>query len=667
MAIDQMPDTAPTAIPAPARTLPDYDLAKPASRTASAAMVAARATGRTGGASAKHLVTGIRGTGSASWRYLRAHELVESIQPSNPHDWSYIHEVRRKRWITAAATVGGGVVLSLGAWLGMVAGAGLTAMPGLEAAGAAESGAAAVATAFYGRALNRRAIAELTAASGAIALDGPTIAGGESILDALAAIKVPDGARVIAHQPGPDGTSITVVNLPANYTVTSLKAKTEELAGALGRDVTMLDITKAAHANQAAIWISNTDPFETPRPSPLLTGNAAVDAYRYGVAVAWNKRGEPILLPITNSNILIAGMTRSGKGVGAANLAAGASLDVRINLRIVAGKQNGEWDAYARPGVAATYFKPDPHRLLALLNALKADKNRREAILGKLGKSKMTVDTIEKLGGIELLIIDELATYTRPGRPLRDEILEALIELSSVAAGAGILMVLITQYPEVDVIPQALAMNCGTRWAMRVDSASQSNAILGGAASSSGRDASKFDPPRPGLGWLVNPFAGVTDLARSFDLDEDDRGEVTLLLERAARLRDKAGRLVGQWQDPIEQALAETTGLSSAAGGPEHNGVPARMLHLLDPQESAAYEALADAVVVMDRLGRDAQIGEMAAELEMPAERLGELLRKAGAGRTEKIWVPDGDGGKARVNGYRRDALRALLDSAAVA
>jgi S-DNA-T family DNA segregation ATPase FtsK/SpoIIIE len=63
----------------------------------------------------------------------------------------------------------------------------------------------------------------------------------------------------------------------------------------------------------------------------------------------------------------------------------------------------------------STYFKPDPKRLLALLNALKAEKNRREAILGKLGKSKMTVDTIEKLGGIELLIVDELATYTRPG------------------------------------------------------------------------------------------------------------------------------------------------------------------------------------------------------------------------------------------------------------
>jgi hypothetical protein len=94
---------------------------------------------------------------------------------------------------------------------------------------------------------------------------------------------------------------------------------------------------------------------------------------------------------------------------------------------------------------------------------------------------------------------------------------------------------------------------------------------------------------------LVNPFAAVTDLARSFDLDEDERGEISLLLERAVRLRDKAGRLVGQWQDPIETTLQQETGLLSAGGGPERNGVPGRLLHLLDPQDFAAHEALATA------------------------------------------------------------------------
>lgn len=548
--------------------------------------------------------------------------------------------------VTSGGLAAGGLIV--GGWVDL-----LLVAAGLGAAG------------WTGRRDGQAAIA--AAPDAAIGPGDAPSATAPALMEALAAIKVPDGSKVVAHQPNPDGTSTTIVDLPANFTVTSLKTKAEELAGAMGRDTTMVDIQKAAHANQAVIWMSNTDPFEAARPSPLMNLHAPLNTWTAGVPVAWGKRGNAVFLPVTNANFLIAGMTRSGKGVGAANLAVGAAFDPWVNLRLVAGKSNGEWDPAAKAGVASTYFKPDPHRLLALLEVLLADKDRREAALGKAGKSKLVPGSISALGGVELLVIDELATYTRPGLPLRDEILAALIKLSAVAAGAGILMVLITQYPEVDVVPQALAMNCGTRWAMRVDNAAQSNAILGGAASSSGRDASKFDPPRPGLGWLVNPFAGITDLARSFDLDEDERGEVTMLMARAAQFREAAGRLAGQWDDPIERALAERTGMSSAAGGPDHNGVPARMLHLLDPQQAAAFDALTDCVQVMDDLGRDAQVDEMAAKLAMPSERLSELLRAAGAGPTGKIWVADAEGKRNRVNGYQRDHLRALLAQAKTA
>lgn len=490
------------------------------------------------------------------------------------------------------------------------------------------------------------------------------VVGGDALLDALAAIKVPPGSVIVSVTPGPDGTSETVVNLPANFTVTSLRGKAEELAGALGRDTTMIDIRKAAHANQAAVWVSSADPFEAPRRSPLMDQQVAIDAFRAGVPVAWGKRGNSIRLPINNSSFLIAGMTRSGKGVGAANLIAGAALDPRINLRIVAGKNNGEWDPAAKAGLAATYFKPNAHRLNELLKALWADKDRRERILGKASKSKMTAATIMELGGIELLIVDEVATYTRSGNELRDENLKLLTDLSAVAAAAGILIVLITQYPEVDVIPQALAMNCGTRWAMRVDGATQSNAVLGGAASSAGRDASKFDPPLPGLGWLVNPFAGVTDLARSFDLDEDERGEVALLMGRAATIRESAGRLVGQWDDPIEKQLLDVTGLSSAAGGPKQNGVPGRSLQHLTPEQKFQINCCEQALKAMDHLGRDvAQTDEMADFIgAIKGDELGKALRAAGAGSTVKITLPGREG---QVRGYQRsdikDALSLLL------
>lgn len=460
-----------------------------------------------------------------------------------------------------------------------------------------------------------------------------------------------------------EGNTTVVFDLPPRTTVAELKKKLAKLAGALGRDVSMVDIEKVGTEVRTSLWMTDRDPFEDTRPSPLIKTPSQVDAWKEGVPVAWNKRGATIRLAINNQSFVIAGMTRSGKGVGASNLVVGAAFDPCINLRIVAGKNNGEWDPYAKTGVASTYFKPSPERLLALLHALLADKDRRELDLGKLGKSKMVAPVIEQVGGMEVLVIDEVATYTRPGKRLREEIIEALIELSAVAAGAGILLVLITQYPEADVIPGALAMNCGARWAMRVENGQQSNAILGGGQASAGRDASKFDPPRPGFGWLVNPFAGVTDLARSFDLDEDERGEITTLLEKAAKIREAAGRLAGQWEDPIEKHLLNATGLSSVAGGPTRDGVPGRNVLNRTPEQRMQMDALRGCLVAMNDLGRDvAQVREMAEIIGggMTETRLGKLLRDGGAGGTVKVDIE----GVGRVNGYERadiaDALKLL-------
>ncbi|GAA2803159.1 hypothetical protein [Streptomyces showdoensis] len=479
---------------------------------------------------------------------------------------------------------------------------------------------------------------------------------------ALSAAGFNNAIRIIDATPvRADGSREITFDLGGATTVTDLRKKIESIAAALKRDVTMVDITKGDHLGQARLWLANGDPFESARRSPLLAQNTPLDSWTNGIPVAYGKRGNTIRIPLINQNAVIGGRSRSGKGVGASNLIVGAAMDPLVNLRIVAGKHNGEWDPYARAGIASTYFKPSPERLLALLKGLLADKDRRERDLGKLAKSKLIHNLIAKIGGIEVLVIDELATYTRPGKPLRDEILAAIEELSQVALGAGILMVLITQYPEVDVLPQAISMNCGTKWAMLVENATQSNAILGSGQAGAGRDASKFDPPRPGLGWLVDPFAGVTDLARSFDLDEDERGEVTSLLQRAATFRQTAERLVGQWDDPIEKYLLDVTGLSSAAGGPKRDGAPGRAVHEMTEAQRDQVGALQGALMAMDHFGRDeAQLDEMAGFIAhgVTPDELGELLRKAGAGGTVKITVPHKAG---RVNGYRRADLEDAL------
>jgi S-DNA-T family DNA segregation ATPase FtsK/SpoIIIE len=164
------PVATPAATPAPEWLTPGKEITKDGARPRGTGVV--RATGRALGTSAGWLATGTRGTGRAWWRYVRAGDLVDSIEPRSPGEWQYIHEVRKKRWITCACNAGGGILGSLGAWIGTVAGLGMTAMPGIEAATSMEGAAAAVATAIYGRRLVRKqAAAELEAAEEQLAIE----------------------------------------------------------------------------------------------------------------------------------------------------------------------------------------------------------------------------------------------------------------------------------------------------------------------------------------------------------------------------------------------------------------------------------------------------------------------------------------------------------------
>ncbi|MGW9371170.1 hypothetical protein ACWGVR_14305 [Streptomyces xanthophaeus] len=569
-----------------------------------------------------------------------------------------VYKTKTAMWGTAAATAATTGTLTGGLWVSLAAGLG-TYLWGIRHGVGDEPQHLTVAMPVQA---SNSPTALNPSGAGPVGTDEP------ELRQILAQLGYPNITIIDNPPTNPDGARTVTFDLGGTGTVTELRKKTESLAAAFGRDVTMVDIDKVPGlAGRASLWTTSGDPFETPRPSPLLQQRGPIDSWRDGIPVAYGKRGNTIRLPLVNQNTLIGGMSRSGKGVGASNLIVGAALDPWVNLRIVAGKHNGEWDPYAKAGVAATYFKPSPERLLALLQALTADKDRRERDLGRQAKSKLIHSLISTIGGMEVLVIDELATYTRPGKPLRDEILSALEELSAVALGAGILMVLITQYPEVDILPQGLAMNHGTKWAMRVDNANQSNAILGAGSAGAGRDASKFDPPRPGLGWLVNPFADVTDLARSFDLDEDERGEISTLLQRAIEIRRAAGRLAGQWDDPIERHLLNATGLSSAAGGPKSDGQPGRSVTQLTGEQRLQLDAMRGALAAMGQLGRsEAQLDEMAEIIGggMTPDGLGALLRSGGAGGTVKVTVPHKEG---RVNGYRRtdleDALR-FLDGA---
>ncbi|MEV0580906.1 FtsK/SpoIIIE domain-containing protein [Streptomyces sp. NPDC050392] len=358
------------------------------------------------------------------------------------------------------------------------------------------------------------------------------------------------------------------VELPGGITAGMAIAKSEKIASALGIKPSQLvledDSSDEGHAGRVVIWMARRDPFKASRPSPLSKRKKPLNTWTEGIPLAFVAKGQTVSLQLRDVMLLIAGATRSGKGVAISNINCAVSLDVRVNLRNIDGKGSGEHNVYAP--FAASFFKLNPGRLVALLQAEVAEMERRYEILDDLGESKLTEALIDKLGGLELISIDELYPYTT--HPVYGPIIvELLIHIASQGAGAGVLLALATQVPEVSVVPKRLRANLVGRWGMRTEGPADSNVILGDGKAGDGYDASKIDSALRGLGWLSMP--GGIELARSFYPEDEDRDAI---VKRGIEFRREAGRLPGQWNDPVEAHLTRVTGLSSAGGGIKGNG-----------------------------------------------------------------------------------------------
>ncbi|WP_035850666.1 FtsK/SpoIIIE domain-containing protein [Kitasatospora azatica] len=399
-----------------------------------------------------------------------------------------------------------------------------------------------------------------------------------------------------------------VIDLPDGVTVKKAKAAVDEIASPMGIDRTNLDIRQVgSNGRRMAIWACGQDPFLATRRNPLVAGNAkSVNTWRDGFPLAFDKRGNIIKPTLSDYSFLFAGATRSGKGMGLANLLAAALLDPRVRIRLFDGKGAGEYVPHAR--VLATFVRRNPKRLVQFLRLMVEEMNRRTEILVEAGLSKANEKLIDRLGGIELVIIDELATYTAKNGPsgkYAEEITELLAQLAAVGAAVGIVLALATQYPDSEIVTPRLRGNLAARMAMRVESPGASNVVLGDGMVGQGYDASKIpiEKTSRGRNWLTTPDTGVIE-TRSLFIDEG-AGEILPLIERGVELRTEAGCLPGHYPDPVETAMARTTGVSAAAGGPDGFGTVAHRT-VLDRMVQAAEEA-GGAIAVLDLVARFAE------------------------------------------------------------
>jgi S-DNA-T family DNA segregation ATPase FtsK/SpoIIIE len=474
------------------------------------------------------------------------------------------------------------------------------------------------------------------------------------------------------------------IELPGGITAGMAIAKAEKIASALGIKPSQIvmedDSTDEGHAGRLVLWMARKDPFKAARQSPLVRRKKPLNTWKEGIPLAFVAKGETVDFTLRDVMLLIAGATRSGKGVAISNINSAVSLDGKVNLRDIDGKGSGEHNVYAP--FAATFFKLNPGRLVVFLQAMVAEMERRYEILDELGAAKLTEALIGKLGGLELIVIDELYPYTT--HPVYGQtIVELLIHIASQGAGAGVLLALATQVPEVAVVPKRLRANLVGRWGMRTEGPTDSNVILGDGKAGDGYDASKIDGNLRGLGWLIMPGVGI-ERARSFLMEPDDIAQV---VTRGVEFRRAAGRLPGQWADPVEAHLLKVTGHSSAGGGVKGNGRLPAYAPAKDKDKDGAAAAteqattadvanlgsngaiLAALVAVFEAHGGDdgrpadwlpttdvLLPGLAASGHQVTREKLAALLGRFEENRAKREWEG------RRVNGYTHDAVTAAID-----
>ncbi|MFJ9693429.1 FtsK/SpoIIIE domain-containing protein [Kitasatospora sp. NPDC101183] len=467
-----------------------------------------------------------------------------------------------------------------------------------------------------------------------------------------------------------------VFDLP-DVTVKKARDKVDEIAAAMGIDRTNLDIRQVgSNGRRVAVWACGQDPFLATRRNPLVAGQAKqVNIWRDGFPLAFDKRGTIIKPTLSDYSFLFAGATRSGKGMGIANLLAAALLDPRVRIRLFDGKGAGEYVPHAR--VLSTFVRRNPKRLVQFLRLMVEEMNRRTEILVEAGLSKANEKLVEKLGGIELIIIDELARYTAKSGPsgqYAEEITELLAQLGAIGASVGIVLALATQYPDAEIVTPRLRGNLAARMAMRVESPGASNIVLGDGMVGQGYDASKIpiEKTSRGRAWLTTPDTGVIE-TRSLFIDEE-AGEILPLIERGIELRREAGCLPGHYEDPVEAAMTVLTGVSAAAGSEDGLGSVIRRTvldHMITAAEATGHGSIASsdlfahlAAVDPARYGRGPAEAD-AAYLSRAGKALKAHLADLGVPvEASRITLPDG----SRPSGFELAALRraaAGLDTAA--
>lgn len=625
---------------------------------------------------------GLAVSARAWWAWVRVSDFYEASKAADrlAAQWQEIAAVRRRRGVISLVSAGttglAGLVVELTAGSLPLLLAGGAVSGALAVAGRRKDGAGGRSTQ-----LGHRSLAWLM--------------NGDHLVTAFRDAKLigRDESLLLVKAPRHDGKGWSLtIDLPPSRKASDVIAKREALASALAVDEVRLIVERVrgddGHAGRLALWVGDADPYAAePVPSPLATVERW-DLWR-PVPFGTTARGAAVNLPVVWTSLLIGAIPRQGKTFVARLPLTAAALDPYVRLIIADGKGGKDFRPFEQ--VAHRFIRgsreADTRRLILVLEECAADVADRFDRLAEMDdelcpESKVTPEiTRDPVHGMPLTVIgiDEVQNFlgmdvpldpdNPKGKKVGGRICELLTYIAKTGPAAGYSLILATQKPDAQVIPDGLRGQLGTRFALKVMTYQASETILGAGTYKAGMDASKLLTSHKGVGLLLGAD-GETELSAGDAVTVRTHllhiAAIRAACERGRALREQAGTLSGDAAgekhlaelDPTVAArLADE--VTATATGPEP--VDAELVD--EPAELPEVLAL-----LADELGEDESgiiaTGDLAARIGMSAKEFGEALRAAG--------VPAPIPAKRRMPGYDNpvsvvdiDAVRAQIDGPA--
>jgi hypothetical protein len=345
-----------------------------------------------------------------------------------------------------------------------------------------------------------------------------------------------------------------------------LAAAAPRIAGALGVASTGVRVQADPNrADRATLTVVPEDVLrDSPTwPGPSHFGGTMADPLRFGVyedgadAVFYAAASQDGDRQLTH--ILIQGLSRTGKGVGARNLL----------TEIVTRRESTLWmvdtaKAHQNLGAAEEmidWFATTPAQAKAMFKALPAIINARSEFLGKRGYDNWMPGC-----GVNHLIV----WIEEASGPLRD--FEAMVDTVGAAASVGILFVVSTQRASHDNIPTSIRANLGASLVFGTRDLIDTQMALPDSVIEAGAHPEEWGTKKPGYCYLwapgVDPERYPTPIrtyGHPFGIPANRAAEsLRTWIARCAPYRDALDQLT---VDAAGQAYRERTRLDGSRPG----------------------------------------------------------------------------------------------------